>query len=107
MKHVSLSTESKIMTINNQGLAAGTYKKNWLWERAPIWNVATGVAEDLNGRLRTEDRLPESSWPPPQKRWALLQAWGINDAGHVTGSGTHVINGVYWQRAYRLSPVRT
>jgi probable HAF family extracellular repeat protein len=106
VKHVTLPYETRITSSNNQGTAVGMYKKNALWERALIWNVNTGVAEDLNNRLRLEDRLPDTSWPPPQKGWVLLQAWGINDAGQITGSGTSVINGYYYHRSYRLTPIR-
>jgi probable HAF family extracellular repeat protein len=107
VKHVPFAQESRITSINNKGVAVGIYKYTLLSDRALIWNVNTGVAEDLNKRLRPEQRLPETSYPPPQHGWALLEAWGINDAGRITGYGTRAIKGIYYQRAFRLAPVLT
>jgi hypothetical protein len=107
VKHVSFKQESRITAINNQGIAVGQYKYTGLVDHAMIWNVTTGVAEDLNKRLQPQQRLPEISWPPPDHGWALLEAWGVNDANQITGVGTHVIKGTYYQRGYRLAPIVT
>ena len=98
VKHIAGEAESLATAVNNQGLAVGRYKYTGLVDHALLWNVATGALDDLNDLLREDERPPGDNW------WALLEAWGVNDAGQICGFGTHVIDGLYVQRGYVLAP---
>jgi probable HAF family extracellular repeat protein len=98
VKHIAGESESLATALNNQGLAVGRYKYTGLVDHALIWDVASGAVEDLNERLQDDARPPGDNW------WALLEAWGINDAGQICGFGTRVIEGLYVQRGYVLTP---
>jgi hypothetical protein len=39
--------------------------------------------------------------------WPVFEAWGVNDTGQVIGLGTALINGIYHQREYLLTPRST
>jgi hypothetical protein len=98
-RHIPGEAESLVTAINNQNLAIGQFKYTGLIDHPLVWDVDADVVEDLN------ERLPPDLRPPNPSRWTLFEAWGVNDAGQITGFGTHVVEDEYHARAYRLTPM--
>jgi probable HAF family extracellular repeat protein len=105
VKHIAFAEESRIFSINNEGLAVGQYQWAHLVNHALRWNVITGATHDLNSLLCTDERLSETGYPRQASRWSLLEASSINDAGQITGVATRFIDHEWRPRAYLLTPV--
>ena len=81
----------------------GTYRVGILNDGALLWDTNANRFYHINDLIPEADRIPETSWPPPQSGWELMSAWAINDLGQIAAEGTHVIAGDWTQRACRLN----
>jgi probable HAF family extracellular repeat protein len=79
---------TRAAALNNHGLVVGLLQDTALDEQAFIWNPRTATMTPL------DDRIPYNA------EWTLFSAWGMNDAGQITGFGAH--NGV--ARGFVLTP---
>lgn len=104
LPHLNSERESRLYAINNRGQAVGVFKANVFSYHALLVDAATGAAADLNSRLPVDQQWPQDSWPHRRSGWLLKEAWDINDAGQIAGTGTHSIEGTYYGRAFRLLP---
>jgi hypothetical protein len=84
--------ESLATGVNEAGLVIGRYKYSWLTDHPLAWDPAADAVTDLNDGISQD------------AGWTVFEAWGVNDTGQVTGFGTAVIDGIYHQRGYLLTP---
>jgi probable HAF family extracellular repeat protein len=89
--------EAKAASVNNLGKVVGTFRDSLLVDHAFVWDSTTGQAYDLNKVVMTNDS------------WELFYPWGINDAGQITGAGSHVApeDGLHHGRGFVLTPNTT
>jgi hypothetical protein len=75
----------------------GTFRHSLLVDHGFVWDSSTGQAYDLNNVVMSNDT------------WELFYPWGINDAGQITGAGSHVDpeDDLYRGRGFVLTPDTT
>jgi probable HAF family extracellular repeat protein len=92
VRHLGGQMESLATGVNEAGLVIGRYKYSWLTDHPLAWDPAADAVTDLNDGISQD------------AGWTVFEAWGVNDTGQVTGFGTAVIDGIYHQRGYLLTP---
>jgi probable HAF family extracellular repeat protein len=92
VRHLGSQMESLATGVNEAGLVIGRYKYSWLTDHPLAWDPAADAVTDLNDGISQD------------AGWTVFEAWGVNDTGQVTGFGTAVIDGIYNQRGYLLTP---
>jgi hypothetical protein len=95
VRHLGGTVKSLTTGSTRPGLIIGPCKDSWLTDHPLAWDVAIDAVADLNADISEDADC------------TVVEAWGVNGTGQVTGFGTAVVVGIYHQRGYLLTPRST
>jgi hypothetical protein len=91
VRHLGGTVESLVTGSTRPGLIIGRCKDSWLTDHPLAWDAAVDAVADLYADI-SEDA-----------DWTVVEEWGVNGTGQVTGFGIAVVVGIYHQRGDLLT----